>query len=71
MFIGDDVSDESGFEYVNEVGGMSVRVRPAARRRPNYVLETLRRSHKWIGSVELVETHRLVRSLVATSARCH
>jgi trehalose 6-phosphate phosphatase len=29
VFIGDDVSDENGFEYVNECGGISIRVRPA------------------------------------------
>lgn len=28
VFLGDDTADESGFEYVNEIGGVSVRVRP-------------------------------------------
>ncbi len=29
VFIGDDISDESGFDYVNELGGISIRVKPA------------------------------------------
>ena len=28
VFIGDDTSDESGFEYVNSIGGLSIRVKP-------------------------------------------
>jgi trehalose 6-phosphate phosphatase len=28
VFLGDDTSDESGFEYVNSVGGLSIRVKP-------------------------------------------
>lgn len=28
VFIGDDVSDESGFTYVNALGGLSIRVKP-------------------------------------------
>ena len=28
VFIGDDTSDESGFEHVNAVGGLSIRVKP-------------------------------------------
>lgn len=28
VFLGDDTADESGFDYVNEIGGVSVRVRP-------------------------------------------
>lgn len=28
VFIGDDTSDEVGFEYVNQIGGFSIRVRP-------------------------------------------
>ena len=31
VFIGDDVSDESGFEYVSRMGGISVRVKPTGR----------------------------------------
>jgi trehalose 6-phosphate phosphatase len=29
VFIGDDTADEAGFDFVNEAGGLSIRVRPA------------------------------------------
>ena len=38
VFIGDDVSDENGFEYVNECGGMSIRVKPAGPTCARYML---------------------------------
>lgn len=38
VFLGDDTSDEHGFEAVNEAGGMSIRVRPSG---PTAAIHTL------------------------------
>lgn len=48
VFIGDDVSDESGFEHVNEVGGVSIRVRPNGRTAARYAIEDVRGVRRWI-----------------------
>lgn len=58
VFIGDDVSDESGFEFVNEMGGVSVRVRPAGKTAATYVLVDVAAARRWIGSAVLAETRR-------------
>jgi trehalose 6-phosphate phosphatase len=48
VFIGDDVSDECGFEYVNRLGGISVRVRAAGETAASYILENVVAVHEWI-----------------------
>jgi trehalose 6-phosphate phosphatase len=50
VFIGDDVSDESGFEYVNQIRGVSVRVRPSGETAASFVLPDVASVRDWIGS---------------------
>lgn len=49
IFIGDDTSDEAGFDYVNEVGGVSIRVRPRGRTSAIAALPDVVAVHDWIG----------------------
>lgn len=49
VFIGDDVSDESGFEHVNDLGGISIRVRPAGPTAAHHVLASVADVRRWIG----------------------
>lgn len=51
IFIGDDVSDEAGFEYVNQLGGISIRVRPAGPTAAGFVLPDVAAVRRWIGDV--------------------
>ena len=48
VFVGDDVADEAGFEYVNSVGGISVRVRPAGQTTALYQLPDVQAVHEWL-----------------------
>jgi trehalose 6-phosphate phosphatase len=48
VFIGDDTSDESGFEQVNKVGGVSIRVRPNGPTAARETLPTVAAVHDWI-----------------------
>jgi trehalose 6-phosphate phosphatase len=54
-FIGDDVSDESGFEHVNGIGGISVRVRPRGETAAGYVLDNVAAVRNWISLVKFVD----------------
>lgn len=49
VFIGDDMSDESGFDHVNELGGISIRVKPASPTAASYTLENVAAVRRWIG----------------------
>jgi len=49
VFIGDDTSDEAGFEYVNTVGGLSIRVRPRGPTAAGATLADVAAVHAWIG----------------------
>lgn len=60
VFLGDDVSDEAGFEYVNGKGGVSIRVRPSAATSARAALADVAAVHDWIG--------RLVRHRAARAA---
>ena len=46
IFIGDDVSDEDGFETVNKKGGWSVRVGKYKRSKANYFLPNVKSVHE-------------------------
>ncbi|HTV71455.1 MAG TPA: trehalose-phosphatase [Rhizobiaceae bacterium] len=48
VFLGDDVADEAGFDYVNAVGGMSVRVRPRGVTSADYALKDVTAVLEWI-----------------------
>lgn len=49
VFIGDDTSDEAGFDYVNGVGGLSIRVRPRGPTSAGATLADVAAVHAWIG----------------------
>ncbi len=51
VFLGDDVSDESGFEFVNEAGGVSIRVRPTGATAASYALKDVAAVRKWISQI--------------------
>lgn len=50
VFIGDDVSDESGFDYVNGIGGLSIRVRPRGPTAAHATLPDVAAVHEWIAA---------------------
>ena len=57
VFIGDDVSDEAGFEYVNGRDGISIRVRPQAATKAKFALPDVASVHEWLAGLgEEVET---------------
>jgi trehalose 6-phosphate phosphatase len=58
VFIGDDTSDESGFAYVNESGGTSIRVRPAGRTAAAFGLDNVADARSWIAGVLAEERAR-------------
>lgn len=51
VFIGDDVSDESGFAYVNELDGISVRVKPSGETTASHVLSDVAAVRRWIAAL--------------------
>ncbi|MFI0846315.1 trehalose-phosphatase [Mesorhizobium sp. IMUNJ 23232] len=53
VFIGDDVSDESGFAFVNEVGGVSIRVRPRGETEARHTLPDVAAVRKWLAEAIL------------------
>ena len=48
VFLGDDTSDESGFEFVNRHGGVSVRVKPNGATLASYVLASVADVRAWL-----------------------
>ncbi|MGB3541176.1 MAG: trehalose-phosphatase [Mesorhizobium sp.] len=48
VFLGDDTSDENGFEAVNEAGGISVRVRPQGQTAASYGLAGVTEAIAWL-----------------------
>lgn len=57
VFLGDDVSDEAGFQYVNSAGGISVRVRPEGATEANYLLDDVPSVHEWLATSLSRATH--------------
>ena len=55
VFIGDDTSDESGFEQVNEMGGVSIRVKPNGPTEAHETLPTVAAVHEWIRKTVLTD----------------
>lgn len=57
VFLGDDVSDETGFEYVNAQNGVSIRVRPQGETEAKFALPDVAGVHEWLaGFAAKVET---------------
>ncbi|PSJ63993.1 trehalose-phosphatase [Pseudaminobacter soli (ex Li et al. 2025)] len=48
IFIGDDTSDESGFELVNRLDGVSIRVRPKAETAARHILPDVATVKAWL-----------------------
>lgn len=51
VFIGDDVSDESGFEHVNVTGGVSIRVAPSGPTAARFAFATVAEVHAFVDAV--------------------
>lgn len=48
VFLGDDTSDENGFEAVNDAGGISIRVKPPAHTTARYGLAGVAETLAWL-----------------------
>ncbi|HZF26679.1 MAG TPA: trehalose-phosphatase [Steroidobacteraceae bacterium] len=48
VFIGDDLTDEAGFEYVNRHGGLSIQVGATPARGATYSLADVHAVHAWL-----------------------
>lgn len=48
VFLGDDTSDEIGFDWVNRKGGISVRIGPARQSAAHHTLGTVTEAHDWL-----------------------
>ncbi|WP_411909266.1 trehalose-phosphatase [Mesorhizobium sp. AD1-1] len=48
VFLGDDTSDENGFEAVNDAGGISIRVKPPAHTAARYGLADVVETLAWL-----------------------
>jgi trehalose 6-phosphate phosphatase len=48
VFLGDDTSDESGFDWVNARGGMSIRIRPEGPTLARYTIASVAEVHDWL-----------------------
>ena len=48
VFLGDDVSDEAGFEYVNAQNGISIRVRSQVATEARFSLPDVASVHEWL-----------------------
>lgn len=50
VFFGDDTSDEEAFDWTNDHGGLSVRVRPEGPTAARYGIETVAGVHRWLAA---------------------
>jgi trehalose 6-phosphate phosphatase len=48
VFLGDDTSDENGFEAINETNGISIRVKPRGPTVASYVLDDVTEAIAWL-----------------------
>jgi len=48
IFLGDDTSDESGFETVNDAGGISIRIKPQGRTKAMYSIGCVPDALSWL-----------------------
>ncbi|RWN56634.1 trehalose-phosphatase [Mesorhizobium sp.] len=48
VFLGDDTSDENGFEAINEGNGISIRVKPRGPTAASYVLDDVTQAIAWL-----------------------
>ncbi|MET2828405.1 trehalose-phosphatase [Mesorhizobium shangrilense] len=48
IFLGDDTSDEPGFDTVNEMGGLSVRIGPPRQTSARYALSSVDQALAWL-----------------------
>lgn len=48
VFLGDDTSDESGFEWINRNRGMSIRIRPEGPTLARHTLASVSEVHDWL-----------------------
>lgn len=48
VFLGDDTSDENGFEATNELGGISIRIRPQGPTAASYALDGVTEALAWL-----------------------
>lgn len=51
IFVGDDHTDEAGFEYVNRVGGLSIQIGATPSRGAKSHLPDVPALHAWLGSL--------------------
>lgn len=51
VFIGDDTSDENGFEFVNALGGVSIRVPDASGSTARYRIPSVAAVHRFIAAM--------------------
>jgi trehalose 6-phosphate phosphatase len=48
VFLGDDTSDENGFDTVNAAGGISIRVKPQGETAARFAIEDVARAIAWL-----------------------
>ncbi|TJW70111.1 MAG: trehalose-phosphatase, partial [Mesorhizobium sp.] len=48
VFLGDDTSDENGFEAINETNGISIRVKPRGPTVASYGLDDVTEAIAWL-----------------------
>jgi len=61
VFLGDDTSDENGFEMVNKGGGISIRVKPRGATLARYAIANVAGVLEWLErqtKVAAVASHR-------------
>jgi trehalose 6-phosphate phosphatase len=51
IFVGDDVTDEDAFEFVNQVGGISLRVGAKAPTAAAHMLADPEQLHRWLREI--------------------